>query len=185
MFVNKSAENGRTVIPLRFHGENSKFFYNFAKIRAKSGLKFNIEMLCLPRELFLARGKQFRISILDPIGPELLTPGSAYDPSGTFARAQACGKHKYGIVGCECGVDEEQINEVLTATAGLRDAEFCDATLKCLGVSYTAEGLDRLPPPQHKYGIVGCECGVDGRSCHAALGAVFVDRHKRAVQRFA
>ncbi len=76
MFVNKSAENGRTVIPLRFHGENSKFFYNFAKIRAKSGLKFNIEMLCLPRELFLARGKQFRISILDPIGPELLTPGS-------------------------------------------------------------------------------------------------------------
>lgn len=76
MFVNKSAENGRTVIPLRFHGENSKFFYNFAKIRAKSGLKFNIEMLCLPRELFLACGKQFRISILDPIGPELLTPGS-------------------------------------------------------------------------------------------------------------
>ena len=83
MFVNKSAENGRTVIPLRFHGENSKFFYNFAKIRAKSGLKFNIEMLCLPRELFLARGKQFRISILDPIGPELLTPGSKLRPVPT------------------------------------------------------------------------------------------------------
>ena len=73
--------------------------------------------------------RNYRSSVLSALVDKHFVPAKvAYDPSGTFARAQACGKHKYGIV--------------------------------------------------------GCECGVDGRSCHAALGAVFVDRHKRAVQRF-
>ncbi|MDE6489724.1 MAG: glycerol acyltransferase, partial [Muribaculaceae bacterium] len=39
MFVNKSIEYRRTVIPLFFDGENSKFFYNFAKIRTALGIK--------------------------------------------------------------------------------------------------------------------------------------------------
>jgi putative hemolysin len=67
MFVNKCKEYHRPVIPSFFSGRNSSFFYNFAKLRAKSGLKFNIEMLYLPREMFRSRGSHFKITIGEPI----------------------------------------------------------------------------------------------------------------------
>lgn len=67
MFVNKCIDNHRDVIPVFFNGENSKFFYNFAKFRAKLGLRFNIEMIRLPREVFLSRGRHFSISVGFPV----------------------------------------------------------------------------------------------------------------------
>ncbi|MDE5811332.1 MAG: 1-acyl-sn-glycerol-3-phosphate acyltransferase [Muribaculaceae bacterium] len=63
MFVQKSIKSGRTIIPLFFNGENSSFFYKFAQWRQRLGLKFNIEMVLLPREVFKARGKRFEIRI--------------------------------------------------------------------------------------------------------------------------
>lgn len=67
MFVNKSIEYRRKVIPVFFDGENSKFFYNFAKIRTLLGIKFNVEMICLPREIFLCRGRRFDIIAGAPV----------------------------------------------------------------------------------------------------------------------
>ncbi len=52
MFVNKAVEHQRDVVPVFFSGHNSNFFYKFARWRKRSGLKLNIEMVRLPRELF-------------------------------------------------------------------------------------------------------------------------------------
>ncbi|MDE6346026.1 MAG: glycerol acyltransferase [Muribaculaceae bacterium] len=67
MFVTKARQSGRDIIPLHFYGENSSFFYKFAKFRRRLGLKFNIEMIYLPREVFRASGKTFDVVIGKPI----------------------------------------------------------------------------------------------------------------------
>lgn len=67
MFVAKARQYGRDVIPLHFYGENSSFFYKFAKFRQRIGLKFNIEMVYLPREVFRSRGKTFDVVVGKPI----------------------------------------------------------------------------------------------------------------------
>lgn len=77
MFVTKSIESGRTIVPIRFGGCNSGFFYNFAKWRERLGLKFNIEMIRLPKELFRAAGSSFTITVGKPIPPSALSGGTA------------------------------------------------------------------------------------------------------------
>lgn len=76
MFINKSARNGRDIIPVHFSGHNSSFFYKFARRRTRLGLKFNIEMIYLPREVFRNAGARFRISIGKTIPASRLTPGA-------------------------------------------------------------------------------------------------------------
>lgn len=76
MFVQKSASAGRTVVPLRFVGENSSAFYRLARRRGKFGLKFNLEMVRLPREMCIAQGKAFGLRIGKPIAPQSLRRGS-------------------------------------------------------------------------------------------------------------
>ncbi len=75
MFVQKSAESGRTVIPLRFIGQNSPKFYRFARRRQRLGLKFNLEMLRLPREMVIGEGNRYGLRIGRPIAPEKLRRG--------------------------------------------------------------------------------------------------------------
>lgn len=63
MFLTKSRQKGRDIIPVHFNGRNSSFFYKFAQLRKKSGLRFNIEMVRLPREIFLSTGRTYTITI--------------------------------------------------------------------------------------------------------------------------
>lgn len=76
MFVQKSAESGRTVIPLRFVGENSPAFYRLARRRVRLGLKFNLEMIRLPREMVMSAGSVYSIRVGDPIPPSALGRGA-------------------------------------------------------------------------------------------------------------
>ncbi|MCM1337273.1 MAG: 1-acyl-sn-glycerol-3-phosphate acyltransferase [Candidatus Amulumruptor caecigallinarius] len=62
-FVNLSVSSGRDIVPLYFDGENSRLFYRLAQARERLGLKFNYEMLRLPREVMLSRGKHFDIYV--------------------------------------------------------------------------------------------------------------------------
>lgn len=66
-FIVKAIEYQRDIIPVFFEGFNSLFFYNFAKWRKCSGLKFNIEQVLLPSEVCKSKGKHFRIHIGKPI----------------------------------------------------------------------------------------------------------------------
>lgn len=76
MFINKAVEYKRDIIPVFFDAKNSSFFYNFAKMRTLAGLKFNIEMIYLPREIFRSRGAKFHIRIGAPISHTIFKGGS-------------------------------------------------------------------------------------------------------------
>ncbi|MBQ4231549.1 MAG: glycerol acyltransferase [Salinivirgaceae bacterium] len=75
MFVTKSAEFKRDIIPVHFDGQNSPFFYKLAQRRKRLGVKFNVEMIYLPSEVFKNRGKHFTISIGEPIPHFTLSRG--------------------------------------------------------------------------------------------------------------
>lgn len=75
MFVNKAIEYHRDVIPVYFDAHNSPFFYNFAKFRNKIGLRFNFEMMYLPREIFRSRDASFRLIVGDTIPWQSLEGG--------------------------------------------------------------------------------------------------------------
>ena len=60
------------MIPLYFNGKNSPFFYNFAKLRTRLGIKFNIEMIYLPREMVRSENSTYSISIGSPIAWQTL-----------------------------------------------------------------------------------------------------------------
>lgn len=76
MFVNKAIEHRRDIIPLHFDGENSPFFYNFAHLRGRTGLRFNLEMIYLPREIFRAKGSHFNFTVGERIPWHSLKGGS-------------------------------------------------------------------------------------------------------------
>lgn len=71
MFILKAIESKRYVVPVYFEATNSKFFYRFANIRKRLGIKFNIEMLYLPDEMFKNKNKTFKITFGEPISWEL------------------------------------------------------------------------------------------------------------------
>lgn len=75
-FINQAIRHHRPIIPTYFSGRNSKFFYTFAKWRKRLGMKFNIEMVRLPREIFLCRGKAYDIYFGEPIPWQDLDGGS-------------------------------------------------------------------------------------------------------------
>lgn len=66
-FIIKAIESERDIIPVHFSGRNSIFFYNFANVRKAIGMKFNIELIYLPDEMFKNRGKTFTITFGAPI----------------------------------------------------------------------------------------------------------------------
>ena len=66
-FIQKSVEHQRDVVPVFMSGRNSTFFYWFSNFRKFIGIKFGIEMLLLPDEMFKHRGKSFTITFGKPI----------------------------------------------------------------------------------------------------------------------
>lgn len=67
MFIVKAVEFQRDIVPIYFDAKNSNLFYNISNFRKKLGIKFNIEMLFLPREMFKDKNKTFNIYIGKPI----------------------------------------------------------------------------------------------------------------------
>ena len=79
-FIVKSIQAKRDVIPVRFGGRNSDFFYNLANICKALGIKFNIAMLYLADEMFKNRHKTFTVTFGKPI------PWQTFDKSKTPAQ---------------------------------------------------------------------------------------------------
>ncbi len=76
MFVSKASKYKRDIIPVYFDAENSSFFYKFAKLRTRVGIKFNIEMLYLPREIFRKENARFKLYMGKPISCGSLIEGN-------------------------------------------------------------------------------------------------------------
>ncbi len=67
MFISKAIEYQRDIVPVYFEAKNSTFFYRLAIIRKILKIKFNIEMLFLPREMFKSKGSLFTIHFGKPV----------------------------------------------------------------------------------------------------------------------
>jgi len=78
-FITKAVQYQRDVVPVYFEGRNSNFFYNLARLRKFFGIKFNIEMMYLPDEMFKQRGRHFTLKIAKPI------PWQTFDKSKSQA----------------------------------------------------------------------------------------------------
>lgn len=89
MFINKAIASRRDIIPMYFSGNNSSFFYNFAKLRTLSRIPVNIEMVRLPAEVFRCAGRHFSIAVGDPIAWQNLKGGARADNEASAIR-QIC-----------------------------------------------------------------------------------------------
>lgn len=76
-FIQRAKEYKRDIVPIRFEGKNSRFFYVLAYLRKLLRLKINIEMLYLVDEMYGAHGKHFKVHVLPPV------PYSTFDSSRT------------------------------------------------------------------------------------------------------
>ena len=80
MIVVKGVEYQRDIVPVYFEAKNSNFFYTVANLRRMFKIKFNIEMLFLPRELFrVKRAKKLMFTIY--FGKPI--PWQTFDSSGS------------------------------------------------------------------------------------------------------
>ena len=66
-FITLAVKYQRDVIPAFFQGRNSGFFYRLSNIRKKLGIKFNLELVLLPREMFRQQGKAFQVVFGKPV----------------------------------------------------------------------------------------------------------------------
>lgn len=91
-FIVKAIESKRSVVPVYFEGENSRFFYRFANIRKWLGVKFNVELIFLPDEMFKNKNSNFTIIFGDPI------PYTFFDDSKTITQwAQYVKEKSYSL----------------------------------------------------------------------------------------
>ncbi|MBD5234499.1 MAG: glycerol acyltransferase [Bacteroidales bacterium] len=63
MAVMKALESRRDIVPVHFDGQNSMSFYRWARRRVAAGIRFNYEMMLLPRELVRSRNKTFTLTV--------------------------------------------------------------------------------------------------------------------------
>ncbi|MEG1664864.1 MAG: 1-acyl-sn-glycerol-3-phosphate acyltransferase [Mucinivorans sp.] len=66
-FVIKAQESNRQVVPIYVDGQNSKWFYRIERLRRFLGVRFNVGMLLLPREMFTQKRQHLDIYIGQPI----------------------------------------------------------------------------------------------------------------------
>lgn len=76
-FIKKARQHKRDVVPVHIEGRNSKSFYIVAGLRKLLGIKTNLEMFLLPRQLRFHTKETIRIHIGEPI------PYSTFDRSKT------------------------------------------------------------------------------------------------------
>jgi 1-acyl-sn-glycerol-3-phosphate acyltransferase len=71
-FVTQAIDHKRMIVPVFIEGQNSRFFYNFARFRKRIGIKANIEMLFLPDEMFKQRGNTIKVHFSKAFDPTIL-----------------------------------------------------------------------------------------------------------------
>ena len=79
-FIVKSVKHQRDVVPIFFSGQNSNFFYRFANICKRLGIKFNLAQFLLVDEMAKNMNKPFTVTIGKPI------PWQTFDTTKTPAQ---------------------------------------------------------------------------------------------------
>jgi putative hemolysin len=93
-FITKAVAKKRWVVPVYFEGRNSWLFYAVFIVRRLLGIKLNLELLLLPREMFRKRNKTIRVRIGTPI------PYETFDESKSHTEwAQEVKSRVYALSG--------------------------------------------------------------------------------------
>ena len=71
-FVTYAKESNRTIIPVYVDGKLSRFFYRLSQFRKLIGIKTNVEMLYLVKELFKQKKRHMQFIVGDPIDRDYL-----------------------------------------------------------------------------------------------------------------
>lgn len=90
-FVVKAVKSGRDIVPVFFSGTNSMDFYRKANLRKRLGIKFNLEQILLPREIFHNQGATFTVFV------GMSSPASAFDLSDAQGIARALSEEVYRL----------------------------------------------------------------------------------------
>lgn len=91
-FITRAISCQRDIVPFYFYGQNSNLFYGINLLRRMLGIKINLELILLPREMFLKRNKTIRFNIGKPISWQ------KFDSSKTHVEwAQAVRSHVYNM----------------------------------------------------------------------------------------
>ena len=87
-FISKSIKSERDIVPFYFYGRNSRLFYFINSVRKMLGIKHNIELLLLPREMFKKRNKTIKIKIGKPISYKIFNESFSHWEWAQKVRAQ-------------------------------------------------------------------------------------------------
>ena len=74
-FITKSISSKRNIVPFYFEGRNSNLFYFVFILRQILGIKLDLELILLPREMFKKRNKTIKVKIGKPIAYSELDNG--------------------------------------------------------------------------------------------------------------
>ena len=76
-FISRAVSCKRDIVPFYFYGKSSNLFYGINLLRRLLRIRTNLELVLLPREMFLKRNKTIRFKIGKPISWQ------KFDSSGT------------------------------------------------------------------------------------------------------
>ncbi len=91
-FISKAISEKRNVVPIFFHGGNSKLFYSVHSLRRKFKIDANIELILLPREMFKKKNKTIKVTIGKPISYKLLSSNLSHSDMAKLVK-----KHLYSL----------------------------------------------------------------------------------------
>ncbi|MDR0954648.1 MAG: 1-acyl-sn-glycerol-3-phosphate acyltransferase [Rikenellaceae bacterium] len=87
--ITKAVQYQRDIIPIFFDAQNSKAFYRTASLRQAIGLKFNLELVLLPGEMFRQPNKNMSIYFGRPIPFQTFTREKRPEEWAAWLREQA------------------------------------------------------------------------------------------------
>ncbi len=97
-FIKRAAQTDRLIVPVYVEGRLSKRFYRWARWRKRLGVKFNIEQIFLPDEMFRQRGQHFRLIFGEPVSVEQLRTATATTNPTALATEVRRRTYELGVV---------------------------------------------------------------------------------------
>ncbi len=85
-FIVKAIQSKRDIVPVYIQGQNSNRFYRIANWRKRLGIKFNIEMLLLPSEMFKQKNQTIKIIIGSPIAFQTFDKSKTMDEWAEYVK---------------------------------------------------------------------------------------------------
>ena len=90
VFITKAVSYKRDIVPFYIYGRNSRFFYIISFVRRVLGIKSNIELIMLPREMFRKKNKTIKDQNRSTHTPSKIWPGHFRIGSGQIKCESMC-----------------------------------------------------------------------------------------------